>query len=265
MRVIVNSFCHMASTERFGYEWRKYHYLLPQYEEQFLRWVHPLTKDDFRDKVVLDAGCGMGRNSYWPLQYGARKVVAFDYDEGTVAMARKTLQQFSNAEITYADINTFQPEDRFDIVFSIGVIHHLYRPDIALKNLASLLKPGGTLLIWVYGKEGNEWFLRFLNPLRVYVTSRLPLWMVHVIAYLFSAPLFLFVRLVPQRRPYFALLRTFRFDHLHSIIFDQLIPKVANYWKREEALQLLADTGMLKDIRIFPANGMSWTVLGTKI
>lgn len=254
----------MASTDRFGYEWNKYNYILPHYEEQFLKWVHPLTKDSFRGKTVLDAGCGMGRNSYWALKYGSSKLLAFDYDNRSVKAARKVLQEFPNAKVLYADINSFQPEERFDLVFSIGVIHHLYRPDIALRNLTSLLKPGGRLLIWVYGHEGNERLLTILDPLRLYVTSRLPVGFVHAIAYFFSTPLYFWVRLFPQRKPYLLLMKKFGFKHLHSIVFDQLIPKVANYWTREEAFQLLASIDELHNVEIYPVNGMSWTVIGIK-
>lgn len=254
----------MASSDRFGYEWNKYDYILPHYEDQFLRWVQPLTKESFKGKTVLDAGCGMGRNSYWALKYGASKLVAFDYDTRSVEAAKRTLHEFSNAEVVYADINTFQSEERFDLIFSIGVIHHLYRPDIALRNLASLLSPGGRLLIWVYGREGNERFLRLIDPLRIYVTSRLPVGIVHTIAYLFSVPLFFYTHVLPQRKPYLQLMKKFGFRHIHSIVFDQLIPKVANYWTREEAYQLLASIDALHEVEIHPVNGMSWTVTALK-
>ena len=71
----------MGSQDRFGFEWNKYSDLDPNYELQFRRWVNPLGPDDFKDKKVLDAGCGMGRNSYWSLKWGAEKLVAFDSDD----------------------------------------------------------------------------------------------------------------------------------------------------------------------------------------
>lgn len=79
----------MASTERFGYEWNKFDKIIPDYETNFLKWVYPFKPKDFRNKRVLDAGCGTGRNSYWPLIYGAKEVVAFDYDKRTVSVAKK--------------------------------------------------------------------------------------------------------------------------------------------------------------------------------
>ena len=68
----------MASEDRFGYEWGKYSDILPQYETQFNNWIYPLSKEDFKNKAIFDAGCGMGRNSYFALRYGAKSVVGID-------------------------------------------------------------------------------------------------------------------------------------------------------------------------------------------
>ena len=32
--------------------------------------------------------------------------------------------------------------------------------------LAETVKPGGTVLVWLYGHENNEWLVRFFDPLR---------------------------------------------------------------------------------------------------
>ena len=253
----------MASSERFGYEWDKYDFMLPQYEEQFLKWVYPLSTGDFKGKSTLDAGCGMGRNSYWPIRYGASKVVAFDMDKRSLAAARRNLKQFSNATVAYGDISSYNPGEQFDIVLSIGVIHHLHQPGSALNNLAKHLKAGGKLLIWVYGYEGNEWIVRYVNPIRKYITSRLPVALVHLLSYFCSVPLYLFVKFFPQHN-YLDQLKGFGFKHIHSIVFDQLIPEVANYWTKQEAKQLLLDVEGLIDVNIYSVNNLSWTVIGTK-
>lgn len=253
----------MASADRFGFEWATYNYILPEYEQQFLKWIRPLTKDSFRDKTVLDAGCGMGRNSYWPLLYGAKSLVAFDYDERSVASARNTLRPFSHTRVMFGDIETFSMPETFDIVFSIGVIHHLRRPAVALRNLLTMVKPGGTLLIWVYGYEGNEWIVRFVNPVRKLLTSRLPLRLVHILSYVASVPLYAYVKLASPKSSYLKQLKTFSFKHTHSIVFDQLIPEVANYWKKDEAYALLASMPELMNVEIHRIND-SWTVRGVK-
>ncbi len=255
----------MASEHRFGFEWNLYSKLNPQYELQFKNWVAPLDPSNFNDKVVLDAGCGMGRNSYWVLKWGAKEVTAFDFDERSVAVARNNLKDFSNVQVIFKSIYDIDWHEKFDIAFSIGVIHHLEDPVRALKNMINALKPGGILLIWVYSYEGNEWIPRFVDPIRKHITSKLPVAFVHWLAYGCSIPLWLIIKIFRGPTPYLRQLSKFKFWHVHSIVFDQLIPTVANYWKKEEVLFLLEQLP-IKNIQInHPPNGSGWTVTAQKI
>jgi SAM-dependent methyltransferase len=247
---------------RFGYEWEKYHYLFPDYENQFLQWIEPLSPSSFKDKNVLDAGCGMGRNSLWALRYGAAHVTAFDYDERCVEAASRLLASHTNASVERRDIYEIDYENQFDLVFSIGVIHHLENPSLALANLARALRPGGTLLVWLYGYESNEWVVRYINPIRQ-MTSRLPPPLTHAISYLFSVPLFLGLRLWRPRHEYLRQIRRYPFSHIHSIVFDHLLPRVAHYYKRREVEDLF-NSLPLKEYSIYHNRSMSWTVIGNK-
>ncbi|MBM3233444.1 class I SAM-dependent methyltransferase [Candidatus Pacearchaeota archaeon] len=251
-----------GSTERFGYEWDTYSDIIPEYEGQFLKWVYPLGKNDFKGKKILDGGCGIGRNSFWPLKYGAKKALAFDYDPRTVEAAKKNLSQFNEAKVRWGSIYEIPEKGQFDISFSVGVIHHLADPRKAVSELAKATKKGGKVLIWVYGYEGNEWIVRYINPIRK-ITSKLPLKFVHILSYCLSIPLYSYVKLFSPKHPYLNQLSRFRLWHTHSIVFDQLIPRIANYWKRDEARGLFENQG-LKDINVYRVNGNSWTVIGTK-
>lgn len=235
-----------------------------RYEAQFRNWTYPLTADDFRGKKILDAGCGMGRNSYWPLVWGAREAVAFDYDVRSVERAKKTLAAFPAARVEYRSIYEIPWQNEFDVVFSIGVIHHLTDPKKALRNLVAALTPGGRLLIWVYSFEGNEWIVRYVDPVRKYLTSKLPLPLVHFLSYGCSVPLFIFVKLLRGPSAYLRQLSTFKFWHVHSIVFDQLIPEVTNYWSKGEVTNLAKHIG-LSEVEVHaPPNKLGWILLGRK-
>src|ERR1051325_8594429 len=111
-----------GSPERFGYSWDRYSEILPDHEEQFLRWTQPLAREDWKGVRFLDAGCGIGRNSFWPLRYGAAAGVLVDVDERSLARARDNLAGFPNASILHHSIYDLVESAAFDIVFSIGAV-----------------------------------------------------------------------------------------------------------------------------------------------
>ncbi|HRY63368.1 MAG TPA: methyltransferase domain-containing protein, partial [Patescibacteria group bacterium] len=86
----------------------------------------------------------------------------------------------------------------------------------------------------------------------------------HFIAYLLSIPLWLWIKIWPDRSPYFQQLSKFKFYHIHSIVFDQLIPRIANYWTQEEALALFSGQKDITNLNVYRVNNNSWTVIGQK-
>lgn len=252
----------MSSSERFGYEWDKYSAIDINYEEQFKNWIYPLEAKFFDGKSVLDAGCGMGRNSLWPLKWGASEVIAFDFDKRSVEAAKKNLKDFANIRVDYRSIYDITWQERFDMAFSIGVIHHLKEPQLALQNMVRALKPDGTLLVWVYGY--NAMIVKVLSPIRKNITSKLPLALVHFLAYFLSVPIYIVAKIFKGPGGYMKQISKFKFWHIHSIIFDQLIPEVANYWTKKEVEDLFGKLS-LKDIDIHrPPNGTGWIIIAKK-
>ena len=252
-----------GSPDRFGFEWTVYNKILPIYEEQFKRWTTLIPKEEWKDKVFLDVGCGTGRNSYWPLLYGAKEAVAIDINEGSLQSARKNLSAFTNAHIQSISAYDIPYKNKFDIVFSIGVIHHLEYPEQALYKLVEATKPGGTVLIWVYGYENNEWIVNYFNPIRKFLFSKLPINITHFLSIIPTTFLYLLIKMGLGKIEYFKLIKQFSFWHLRSIVFDQMLPHIANYWKQEEVHQLMNQAG-LKEIKLHQVNGMSWCAIGKK-
>jgi SAM-dependent methyltransferase len=252
-----------GSPERFGYEWQRYSEMRPEYEEQFRRWTAHLAPGDWKGQTFLDVGCGMGRNSYWPMTYGAAGGVATDVDRRSLASARETLRPFPAVSVEEQSAYELRSENRFDIVFSIGVIHHLEFPERALAEMVKAAKPGGKVLMWTYGLENNGWIVKFLDPLRLKLFSRLPIGLVHHLSLCPSMLLWIGLRLGLGSIEYFRLLRRMSFTQLRSIVFDQMLPKIANYWPRETVHRMMEGAG-LTDIRLAWVNEMSWSSIGTK-
>lgn len=254
---------YQGSPERFGYKWNLHSRTLPVHEEQFRRWTAPLTAGDWHGKSFLDVGCGIGRNSVWPLRDGAERGVAIDVDTRSLACARRNLRGLDNIQVLDTSAYEIPYEDEFDISFSIGVIHHLEHPASALANMVKATKPGGKVLIWVYGRENNEWIVRFVDPVRKSLLARLPIRLLDWLSILPTMLLWLALRLGFGRTDYMRLIRRFDFRHLHEIVFDQLLPRTACYWTRDEVEQLMRGTG-LEEIELHWVNQISWTAIGRK-
>jgi SAM-dependent methyltransferase len=256
----------------FGWEWSHFTELHPEYEEQFLDWIAPLQPDAFRGRRVLDAGCGIGRHAYYAATWGAEEVVAFDLSDA-VETARRNLEGLANAHVVQGDL--LQPplkpgteEDGFDIVYSIGVLHHLPDPSAGIRSLARLVRHGGLMAVWLYGHEGNALVRRTVEPLRR-VTSRLPPSTVQLLAWLLAVMLHGVVKLVygpldgrlaGRRLPlgeYLASLAAFGFRQNYSIVFDQLVAPTSAYVRREDLLAWLQSAG-LTDVTVTDRNGNSW-------
>lgn len=252
-----------GSAERFGYEWDKYAAIYPEYEEQFRRWLPFFTPDDWRGKRFIDVGCGMGRNSLWPMKYGAAGGASIDIDDRSLTAARANLAAYPGIEVHKCSAYDLPWSDEFDIAFSIGVIHHLEFPKVAIEAMLRATKPGGQVAIWVYGKENNGWLLSVLDPARKLLFSWLPVSWVHTLSVAPAALLWLMLRLGLDHIAYFRLLRTFSFSHLRSIVFDQMLPRIANYWNKADVDALMRDAG-LDNVELVWVNEMSWAARGRK-
>jgi SAM-dependent methyltransferase len=260
---MTNSAEHRGSPDRFGYEWNEYSELRPEYEEQFRRWTRVIPEAEWTGKRFLDVGCGMGRNSYWPMVYGAAGGAAIDIDDRSLAAARRTLERWPQVEIRKQSAYAVAFDRPFDIVFSIGVIHHLAEPERALRRMAEAARPGGRVVIWVYGYENNEWIVRWFDPLRKLLFARMPIGLTHALSTFLTAILWLGLRLGIGRIEYFKLIRSLTFRHLRSIVFDQMLPRIAHYWRRDEVEALMHRAG-LTDVSVEPVNNMSWSAVGTR-
>ncbi len=147
----------------FGWEWLRYPGSRPADEAVFLEETM-LPRDAPAGKLVLDAGCGMGRYSAVARALGA-EVVAVDMAEGLRRVA-EAAREDPRLHAVEADLlhPPFKP-GVFDIVYSQGVLHHTADTRAAFFAVAPLVKRGGLLTVWLYGKAGK--FADFAtNPLR---------------------------------------------------------------------------------------------------
>lgn len=267
------------TADAFGWQWRHFAELNSSFEAQFLDWIYPLEPSFFAGKDVLDAGCGIGRHSYFVAKYGARDVVAVDLS-GAVDTAVSNLAPFANAHVVQGDILRLplqRPDDGggFDVIYSIGVLHHLPDPREGFLALARWLRPGGTIAVWVYGHENNGFVRNIVEPLRR-VTTHVPPSLLRAIAWPLAVVFHGIVKGIygPARtsawgrvlplRDYVSSLAGFGFRQNYAIVFDQLVAPTAAYIRGDELRSWFEDA-QLEDIEITSRHGNSWRARGRRV
>jgi len=111
-----------------------------------------------RGKTILDAGCGGGRYSVAWKSFGAREVIGLDASEKAIADARRRVNEagLSGIEFIQGDVLRLPfKEDRFDVVFSNGVLHHTTDWKKGVRELVRVLKPGGFGWLYLIEKPGG--------------------------------------------------------------------------------------------------------------
>ena len=157
--------------QNFGFEWTQYArhgWDDPKYniasEEEVFRYKSLIEPSEFAGRLVLDAGCGNGRYTYWASRYGGR-VIGVDLTQAVDAAFQNT-RDVESVGIVQADLFRlpFRAE-AFDVAFSIGVLMHTGDAHGAFVSISRHLRKGGSFTAHVYG-SGNaiyEWMDRTLR------------------------------------------------------------------------------------------------------
>ena len=156
-------------------------------------------------------------------------------------------------------------------------LHHLPDPRAGFIELTQMLKPGANISIWVYAQEGNELVIRYLEPLRKGITSKLP-WGITKGLSVFAAVLLWLLMTVlygPVRSLWPALYRqlpmhdylwyvySLGFYTLYHTAFDKLSPELCTFISQDELHEWFAEAGLV-DVLVSHRNGNSWRAQGQR-
>jgi len=256
---------------RFTEEWTRWTELRSYYERQFLGWVAPISRSDFAGRVVFEGGCGKGRHTDLVARFGAKDVVAVDLGESAFVAFQNT-RDLENAHIVMGDLTQPPVRPVFDLAFSVGVVHHLPEPRVGAQSVASVLRDGGKMVVWVYGRENNEWIVKFVDPVRNAITARFPSRPLKTLSSIPAAAMWGAIQLLYRPgssvakhlpyREYFSSMYGFPFDELQAIVFDQLVTPVAHYLTKAE-VESWFDDPQYQGLTLRWHNEMSWTATAT--
>jgi SAM-dependent methyltransferase len=216
---------------------------------------------------VADIGSGTGRIVRMLVDAGAEHVVAIEPSLG-VEKLRENLRDIADrVEIIHGPGEAVPAGRDFDFAISIGVIQFIRDPLPTLKAAREALRPGGKLVIWVYGKEGNRLYVAGIQAVRT-VTTRLPHFALAALCSVLTLLVDVYIvacRWLPlPLRDYMlnTLSRVSR-DKRKLTIYDQLNPSYAKYYRGEEVREMLERAGF-RDVRLHHRRGYSWTALGVR-
>ena len=238
---------------------------------QFEEWMQPLTEGDVRARDVLELGCGNASLLVHMAGWSPAHLEGVDLGDAVKSASHNMAATgFRNWKVTQADLTTFASQG-FDIVYCIGVLHHLKQPRNGLDAVIKNTNPGGRFHCWVYAREGNTVIRYLVEPLRR-VCSRLPWWFTkYLVATPLTLPYFVYAKIL-SRLPSWKLFESFPlyayslwiaqrgFGFFRHVAFDQLVTPQTTYLRKETIEAWLADSPRVEpeSTYIVMRNGNSW-------
>ena len=113
----------------------------------------------FDNPSVLIAGCGTGSHVCIVEDYLNAKILAVDISVSSLAYAKRKTEElgFKNIEFLHADILQLKNlNKKFDVIESVGVLHHMKNPMKGIKILLNLLKPHGFMKLGLYSEIARQ-------------------------------------------------------------------------------------------------------------
>ena len=236
----------------------------------FKEWIEPVQLEDFEGQEVLEGGCGGGQHTGMVGRF-AKSVTAVDLN--TIELAKSRNINLDNLNYVEDDLATMQLGRQFDVVFSIGVIHHTDNPDATFENLYQHCRPGGRIIIWCYSTEGNFLARYFVEIPRKIFLRYLPKRTLKLLSQVISGLMYPIVHSIYRFNifkflPYFEYFGNFRrlsFERNVLNVFDKLNAPQTDFISRKRCEQWLSkDRFEENSISIRHYKNVSYSLTGIK-
>lgn len=244
--------------------------------EQFTEWMAPVSKEDVQGREVLELGCGNGSLMVHAAGWKPSRIVGVDLGDSVLSARSNMRDSQADWEVLQGDLTQFESAG-FDLVYCIGVLHHLKQPRSGFEAVVRNTRPGGRFHCWVYAREGNGVVRLVVEPMRR-IACKLPWWTTkYLLATPAVVPYFLYAKFLSmvtsggtkRLRSLFAKLPLFEyslwiarrdFAFFRHVAFDQLVTPQTCYIPEREIREWLrthpaVDPG---STYVIFRNGNSW-------
>jgi SAM-dependent methyltransferase len=202
---------------------------------------------ELKGKDVLELGFGNGSLLYHMATFEPAHLSGVELGD-TLDAAHRNLSHLppETLELRQGDLTQIDM-GQFDLVYCIGVLHHLKVPEAGFQSVIRHTRPGGRFHCWVYAHEGNTAVRTFVEPLRK-IASKLPWWLTkYFLALPLVIPYFLYAKLLKavfakgltdglaSKIPLFQYslwIAEREFAFFHHVAFDQLVSPQTDYIPR---------------------------------
>lgn len=153
---INHSSFEVGTIEYFNEVEKKKYYVEPHIKEfaDFDKW---------KDKDVLELGCGIGTDSINFARAGANLTI-IELSEKSLEICKKRFELFGlKAHFICGNIERISDyinnnDKKFDLIYSFGVIHHTIEPKNVINEVYKFLKTDGEFRFMVYSKISYKLF-----------------------------------------------------------------------------------------------------------
>ena len=229
--------------------------------------VCPFNLNVIKDKIIAEVGVGSGRILNNLTKFKPKKIYAVEPSKAIKIAKENNIKNKHKIEYLNIKAEDMALKQKADYIFSLGVIHHIPKYDVACKQIYNSLSANGTFIIWVYGFEGNELYIKIFNNVRR-ISRLLPDKILRMFCYLLNFMCSVYILLcsflnLPLKKYMLNVFKKCSFEKRNYIIFDQLNPSFSKYFRKEEVNQTLKKAGF-KKINLYHRYSYSWLAIAKK-
>lgn len=122
-----------------------------------------LSLAEFKNKQILDMGCGTGVNTY-DFYKKSKKTVGIDISPWAIKRAKNNFKKVT-FYVRDSEKTKF-PDNYFDIVVNTGLIQYIKNPELTVNEMYRILKLGGIAIVdvpWKYSIYNSKLIRKYIS------------------------------------------------------------------------------------------------------